>query len=176
MPETISSTDVVLAPGGFHFGRGDYRVRTLLGSCVAVTLWHPVAHIGGMSHFLLPGRGSSSRRHDEPFDGRFADESMAMFQNEIDKACTRASEYQAKIFGGGDQFPKLSTANRIDVAERNVAAAIALCAHHGFTIMSKHLGLSGSRQVVLDLASGDVWMRHRALPELTHPDMTRIVG
>ena len=34
--------EVYLPPGGFHFGDEDTRIRTLLGSCVAmITLWHP---------------------------------------------------------------------------------------------------------------------------------------
>ncbi|OXS16719.1 chemotaxis protein CheD [Zobellella denitrificans] len=33
--------EVLLQPGQFHFGGPATRVRTLLGSCVAMVLWHP---------------------------------------------------------------------------------------------------------------------------------------
>jgi chemotaxis protein CheD len=34
-----------------------FSIRTVLGSCVSITLWHPVKRVGGMCHFLLPTRG-----------------------------------------------------------------------------------------------------------------------
>lgn len=45
---------VTLQPGEFHFGGANTRIQTLLGSCVAITLWHPIRRIGGMCHYMLP--------------------------------------------------------------------------------------------------------------------------
>jgi chemotaxis protein CheD len=163
--QTVSRPDdVLLAPGGFHFGSGDYRVRTLLGSCVAMTLWHPLARIGGMSHFLLPGRCRPASGAEHRLDGRFADESMAMFAEAVAESGTWMGDFEIKIFGGGQQFAASDPASGIDVPERNVAAAVELAARYGLSVTSTHLGQSGSRQVVLDLSSGAVWMRHRSLP------------
>ena len=51
-----------LHPGEFQFTDDpDTRFRTLLGSCVAMTLYHPKRRIGGMSHYLLPTRGAKRR-------------------------------------------------------------------------------------------------------------------
>jgi chemotaxis protein CheD len=44
--------------------QGDYAasnqegeiLQTLLGSCVATCIHDPVARVGGLNHFLLPGR------------------------------------------------------------------------------------------------------------------------
>jgi len=58
--------DIFLMPGEFFVGDAQYRVRTLLGSCVSITLWHPATRIGAMSHFLLPGHGR--RKQDRPSD------------------------------------------------------------------------------------------------------------
>ena len=65
---------VVLSAGDFHFGSGQTRISTLLGSCVSITLWHPRKHIGGMCHYLLPAR---TRKPGEPPDGRYGDEALA---------------------------------------------------------------------------------------------------
>ena len=43
-----------LQPGELIFGRGRGTIQTLLGSCVAVTLWHPQRRLSGMCHFVLP--------------------------------------------------------------------------------------------------------------------------
>ena len=48
----------------------DVMLTTLLGSCVAACLRDPVACIGGMNHFLLPGQESgevSPRGDGEPY-------------------------------------------------------------------------------------------------------------
>ena len=57
---------LTLMPGQLHFGGHAATLRTLLGSCLAVTLWHPERRLGGMCHFLLPSR---QRKEDEPLDG-----------------------------------------------------------------------------------------------------------
>ena len=54
MNKTPNKNDVFLLPGEFHFGDQDDRIITLLGSCVAITLWHPEKRIGGMCHYMLP--------------------------------------------------------------------------------------------------------------------------
>ncbi|WP_416638624.1 hypothetical protein [Pseudomonas sp. OHS18] len=41
MPKRPAITEVYLQPGGYHFGGPYTRVRTLLGSCVSIVLWHP---------------------------------------------------------------------------------------------------------------------------------------
>jgi Chemotaxis protein; stimulates methylation of MCP proteins len=50
--------EIFLQPGDWYFGDRDTRIRTLLGSCIAITIWHPRLLVGGMCHFLLPGRGT----------------------------------------------------------------------------------------------------------------------
>jgi hypothetical protein len=60
--------DIFLQPGEFYFGDHETRIRTLLGSCVAITMWHPRLRIGGMCHYLLPmHRGRSGKTE---LDGR----------------------------------------------------------------------------------------------------------
>jgi len=54
MAEPDQLVEVVLGPGDLYFGDRRTRIRTLLGSCVAVTLWHPKAQIGGMCHYMMP--------------------------------------------------------------------------------------------------------------------------
>ncbi|MGO7223639.1 chemotaxis protein CheD, partial [Rhizobium ruizarguesonis] len=50
-----------------HIIQGEYKLlndpnavlSTILGSCVAACLRDPVAGVGGMNHFLLPGSATS---------------------------------------------------------------------------------------------------------------------
>ena len=53
-----------------HIVQGEYKVSddpnavvsTLLGSCVAACIRDPVAGVGGMNHFLLPGEDGRTQR------------------------------------------------------------------------------------------------------------------
>ncbi|MEB0040803.1 MULTISPECIES: chemotaxis protein CheD [unclassified Pseudomonas] len=152
--------DLYLAPGQFHFSSGPARMRTLLGSCIAIILWHPVHNIGGLCHCMLPYRA----RRGAELDGRYVDEALALFQQEIVAHQTTLEEYQLKLFGGGEMFPEqrrdLMGSN---VAHMNVAAAHELAAQSGLTPKSQDLGGLGHRTLIFDTWSGHVWVRHTSL-------------
>lgn len=150
--------DIFLQPGEFYFGDRSTRIRTLLGSCVAITLWHPRLHIGGMCHFMLPAR---TIRRPDTLDGRYADEAMLLFEKKIRAARTMPGDYQVKLFGGGNMFRKpTNQADCSDVPCRNIVAARHLLQHHGYKIVAEHVGMHGHRNLIFKLWSGDVWMRH----------------
>ncbi len=153
--------EIFLQPGEFYFGEGKTRIRTLLGSCVAITLWHPRLHLGGMSHYVLPNR--QHRKKHDPLDGRYADEVMEMFMRELRRSHTKPGEYEVKIFGGGRMFQHErkdgKPSNRISVSERNVLVGRELVTRYGFRFTAEDLGGHGHRNVMLDLWSGDVWVK-----------------
>ena len=101
MDKPAHTVDIFLQPGEVYFGGRDTRIRTLLGSCVAITMWHPGMLAGGMCHYMLPG--APAGRHGM-LDGRYADEAMALMLCEIRNAYTSPDEYQVKLFGGGHMF------------------------------------------------------------------------
>lgn len=152
-------TEIFLQPGEFHFGDALTRVRTILGSCVSITLWHPRLRIGGMCHFMLaqrsPGRAAAT------LDGRYAEEAMELFRRELRQSGTRPAQYDVKLFGGGDMFPGAHKAPAgIPIARKNVEIGRALVLRDGFSIKAENLGGNGYRQIVFDIWSGNVWVRH----------------
>jgi chemotaxis protein CheD len=150
--------DIFLQPGDLYFGDRDTRVRTLLGSCVAFTLWHPRRLIGGMCHYLLPEH--QQKNAGEALNGRYADEALLLFLREIDNSGTHPSEYEVKMFGGGNQFPGHKASRKLNVADKNIQMGKTLLLQHGFKLASWHLGGNGHRNVMLDIWSGHVWIQH----------------
>jgi chemotaxis protein CheD len=150
--------DIFLQPGDLYFGDRETRIRTLLGSCVAITLWHPRLLIGGMCHYLLPG--CRQWKQGDKLDGRYADEAFLLFLREITNVGTHASEYDVKMFGGGNQFPGHNASNKINVPDKNIQVGKTLLLKHGFRLKSGHMGGDGHRNVMLDIWSGHVWMQH----------------
>jgi chemotaxis protein CheD len=80
MRRSKKAIDIFLQPGEFFVAQGSCKIRTLLGSCVAITLWHPRKRIGAMSHFLLATRG---QRPVIELDGRYGDEAMLLMLHEL---------------------------------------------------------------------------------------------
>lgn len=162
--------EVFLKPGELYFGGGRVRVRTVLGSCVSVTLWHPGRRVGGMCHYMLPSRAAGTQAPD----ARYGNEALALLLAEIRRARTGPAEYVVKLFGGGSMYPPQaagrpcghggcdarSLAVCSDVACKNVLAGRALLRHHGFRLEAEHVGGIGHRNIRLDLWSGEVWLRH----------------
>jgi chemotaxis protein CheD len=152
-----------LQPGEFYFGGRHTRIRTILGSCIAITIWHPEKKIGGMCHYMLPSRGASEKNTGQ-LDGRYADEAMQLFAMEVGRHGTRPSEYEVKVFGGGNMFPRhTKTKSHGNVAEKNVEAAHALIKKHGFSKKVEEMGGMGHRQVIFDVNTGHVWVRRHDL-------------
>ena len=164
--------EVFLNPGDFYFGGKDTRIVTLLGSCISITAWHTVLHIGGMCHFILPARGGNGKRKN--LDGRYADEAVQLLLHEITLRNTQPHEYQAKIFGGGNMFPhhnkaKGNGSNYVDVGSRNIEAARLLLEDHGFRLSAGHVGGDGHRKLIFNLWDGSVWVKH--VQEYKHQEL-----
>ncbi|MFI5958405.1 chemotaxis protein CheD [Cryptosporangium sp. NPDC051539] len=152
----FSADDVILNPGDFYFGAAGTRIRTLLGSCVSISMWHSRLHVGGMCHYMIPGRRGSGHQ----LSGRYADEAVQMFLREIDRHGTRPYEYEVKMFGGGHQFPGGNRSRVMDIPSQNIETGLALLEHHGFELIATHLGGTGARHILFDLADGGVWLKH----------------
>ena len=153
--------DIFLQPGDFYFGEEKTRIRTLLGSCVAITLWHPHYKIGGMCHYMLPKRPTRSTSQSiHHLDGRYAEDAVQLFLQAIQKANSRPEEFQVKLFGGGHMFAVSDKAHsHCNIADANVAFGRIAIQAKNFRIIAEDLGGETHRNVILDLWSGDVWVK-----------------
>ncbi|TAN66697.1 MAG: chemotaxis protein CheD [Methylobacter sp.] len=163
MAGPLHPLEIFLKPGDYYFAGRDTRIRTLLGSCVSMTFWHPQLLVGGMCHYMLPKRGTTFKfkagHWPEP-DGHYADEAIALLLTEIDAVGAPHKEYQVKLFGGGNMFPETHRDMITPIGIQNVQAARRLAKQHGFTSVSEHLGDIGHRNVIFEVWSGDVWIKH----------------
>lgn len=144
-----------LLAGQFYFGKDPSSVYTLLGSCVAITLWHPQRRIGGMCHYLLPSR---NRGAGEGRDARFGKEAVAMMVEAVHRHGARPDEFVAHLYGGADTLPDQAGV-KFNVGERNIEQGWALIEEHGFQLQEVDVGDHVPRRVELSLADGHVCMR-----------------
>ena len=147
--------DIFLQPGEFFVGDASFRVRTLLGSCVSITLWNARHRVGAMSHFLLPYRLGSAKKE---LEGRYGEDALMLMLGELDGMGVRARDCKAKIFGGGNMFPGHARGGPT-IGKKNGEAARSLLARHAIPVVSESLFGNGHRQIIFDIGSGDVWAR-----------------
>lgn len=150
--------EVFLQPAEFYWGGAETRIKTLLGSCVAICIWHPKLKLGGMSHCLLPSRMSEEKKSDN-LSGRYIDESMKLFQREIKKLGANPQEFIVKLFGGGDMFKDVFNSGGATVGQRNIEMARKMIDEYKMKLVAENVGGQGHRNIIFDLWSGDVWMR-----------------
>ena len=160
MNEPRRYTEIFLQPGELYFGNSETRIRTLLGSCVSLVIWHPYLRVGGMCHFMLPGRRRSAQTAP---DGRYADEAMELLLTDINKAGGKPSEYRLMMFGGGNMFPGIVRADTSQIGCKNVQIARQLIVKHGFSCSTEHVEGYGHRYLIFDVWSGLVSLKHTAL-------------
>lgn len=114
-------------------------LTTVLGSCIACCLWDPRAGVGGMNHFLLPGRANDSSSLAALSAGST---SMERLINECLKAGASREGLRARLFGGGAVVRRLS-----DVGARNADFATGFLRAEGIPLVSASLGGTQARRI-----------------------------
>lgn len=147
------NNEIFIHPGEWCFADKASRIKTLLGSCVAVTLWHPARRSGGLCHYLLP---VNNEPHAQP-NARYGNDVMAFLIDAIGKRSGNPKDYQAKIFGGANMFD-INMAE-MAVGDRNIEFARQALAQHGIPVVAEDVGGGLCRQLIFDTADGSVWLR-----------------
>jgi len=153
----IAGDEIYLNPGEYFVGDARFKVRTLLGSCVSMVIWHAQLQYGAMSHCILSRRQVGSALQ---LDGSYVDEVLELMVRQLQKLGVPLHECVAKVFGGGNMFPEQQILDQLNVGKKNGEAAKALLQKYGLPIISEDLFSEGHRELIFDVKSGEVWVRH----------------
>lgn len=135
-----------------HLIQGEYRVSgdpdvaysTVLGSCVATCLHDPLARVGGLNHFLLPGTKDGA--HESLSYGVHA---MELLINALLKRGAARDRLEAKIFGGARMMNSLA-----DIGGQNARFAKEFLIRENIPLLSESLGGDRARRIQFWPASG----------------------
>lgn len=150
----IYEKDVTLHVGGVHASSEPTVIKTLLGSCVAVCLWDPRAHVGGMNHFLLPGTHREGPL-EEPT--RFGVHAMDRLIGEMLKLGAEPRRFVAKVFGGARVLSWTGASGSIPDA--NVEFVRSFLARENYNVVATSVGGNTPRQVRFFTDSGRALVR-----------------
>jgi chemotaxis protein CheD len=134
-----------------------------LGSCIAVTMYDPVARVGGMLHFLLPDQTTAETTRGRANPYVYADSGVAGLIGhciQVGAAKRRLRVYSA----GGANVMKVAA--YFDVGTRNHLSLRKVLRSHGLPLHAEAVGGHCCRTVRLHIATGEVWVREGANPEI----------
>ncbi|HZZ68210.1 MAG TPA: chemotaxis protein CheD [Phenylobacterium sp.] len=178
-PERGEASRPAVEPRKVHVIQGEFHVAddpdllltTILGSCVAACVRDPVAGVGGMNHFLLPGETGGGKGGEGL---RYGVQSMELLVNALLRRGARRDRLQVKLFGGARLIDGLT-----DVGSQNAAFAERFVRDEGLHLAGGSLRgqrarriqywpVSGrARQVLLEAADSKVFAAER--PRVTAP-------
>jgi chemotaxis protein CheD len=138
---------VKILPGQYYAAARDMLIVTVLGSCVSACLWDPVARIGGMNHFMLPGKGDSARM------GVYA---MELLINRMLKLGAERSRLLAKVFGGAAVLQGMDALN---IGSQNSEFVLDFLREERIALAAQDLNGASPRKVYFFLANGKVRVR-----------------
>jgi chemotaxis protein CheD len=151
--------------GGFHASREPAVIETLLGSCVAVCLYDPVARIGGMNHILLPGKADLKLFNNV---ARYAINAMELLINRVMTLGGERSHLVAKVFGGAHLLPAVSPEN--GMGARNSEFVLEFLHMEAIFIVSRDLGGHDTRKIYFHTDSGEVFLKR--IPSTRYPNIS----
>jgi chemotaxis protein CheD len=146
-----------LSPGEVFFTDQPTLVTTVLGSCVAVTLWDKERRIGGLNHFVLPRGGSSPRYGDTAIE--------ELLEGMIGLGAHLRS-LEAKMFGGAGVLP---VGGQGSVGAANVAFALGELSRRGIPVVGRRTGGDRGRLLIFNTGTGDAFIRWLAENEGVQP-------
>jgi len=142
---------VILMPGEWCVLQGAGAIETLLGSCVALTIWDPVTATGACCHFVLPGTGASTG--PEAVDtnvGKYGQRVIPAMWRALRTRAIAPSRCVHKLFGGGRMF----TAELGDIGGNNIACAREMLRRAGIGLNAESVGDDGHRKIRFEVDTG----------------------
>lgn len=145
--------NIYLKPGEILVSRTPVLISTVLGSCVAVTMYSASRGFGAMCHAMLPenlGRDS---------DLRYVDTALYHIYDKI-LEYGAGNDLVVKLFGGAQVLHVGE--NKLlkpTIGDQNVCKAEEILKSLGFTVTVRDTGGLQGRKLFFCTRSGDVYMR-----------------
>ena len=144
--------------------RSDDMLVTTLGSCVAACVHDPVARVGGMNHFLLPGAPSEA---GIGIATRYGGVAMERLIRDLLDRGARRERLEVKLFGAARVID-----SSLDVGAANAAFALDFIKREGLELAGSDLGGAHGRRVHFFPTTGKA-MRRLLRPETERETVTQ---
>lgn len=163
---------VFLKPGEIFLKQDKTLVMTVLGSCIAISIYHHGLKFGGICHAVLPYLrhfGSMDNIfdcHDIQWNHpeitlencKYVDGALLFMLRKFKQMSIPFSQLEIKAFGGGDVITAFSP-DRISIGKQNIRVLQQYLKALNLTLMSSDLGNKFGRKVFFVSYTGEVFLK-----------------
>jgi chemotaxis protein CheD len=135
----VQLIDYYLAPGHIYLTHEPARISTVLGSCVAVSLWDAQKEYGGMAHFLYPFVGDRKKA-----TAQYGNVAIKYLVEMFLEGGAKDKDMSAQIFGGALS----SSAECAKIARENVSTARKVLRSYRIKVISEDIAGNMGRKIV----------------------------
>lgn len=154
-----------LAPGQLLVLRQGGVVSTVLGSCVAVTMFHAESRLAAICHAMLAEPNPlEPRAADDERRFRFMAIALPTMIDLYRRASVLPPAIQVKVFGGANVIQYSDATDSLAIGSSNVAITRRILADAGLTIAAENTGGHRGRKIIFDADTGEVLHKHLRKP------------
>lgn len=158
----MNDRDLKVGIGDMKFARNEGRIVTYaLGSCIGITFYDPMIHLGALLHVMLPNKGAGADMN--PF--KYADTGIRETLRKMTAFGMMKSRTVVKIAGGAKMFEISGKADFGNIGQRNVMVVKQVLKEEGLRIAAEDTGGTCARTMFLDVSTGGVMIRAVGKPE-----------
>ncbi len=151
--------ETLVGMGQVVAGGPPQKMKAVVGSCIALALYHPRLKRGVMAHIVLP---DSAGRGGTP--GKFADTAVPHMLDLLKELNTSASCLTAKMAGAANMF---GSSGPLQIGDANVEAVAQALRTAGIRITAQDTGGNRGRRVTFDCEGGAMVVESAGLPTKT---------
>ncbi|MFA6384276.1 MAG: chemotaxis protein CheD [Candidatus Omnitrophota bacterium] len=153
----MESTLIEVQMGKLEMAQIPERLITRgLGSCLGITIFDPIKHIGAMVHPMLPDIEKSKIKSNP---SRFVNSGIRLALEELEKRGCFRSRLEVKMFGGAHMFSFINADSALNVGQKNIEMAHAIFKELNLKILAEEVGGTFGRTIELDTESGKVLVK-----------------
>ncbi len=152
----MTGRELKVGIGDMKFVKGDNVVITYaLGSCVGITFYDPVIHMGALLHVLLPVRTGQTDTNVY----KYADPGIQETVRKLIASGMAKHRMIVKIAGGAKMFELSGKTDFGNIGKRNVDTVKQVLMAQGLRIAAEDTGGNYARTMLLDVGTGTVVIR-----------------
>lgn len=125
-----------------------------LGTCLGIAVYDAVAKVGGLLHVMMPTSNvNPAKAQANPY--MFVDTGVPAFLDALTAAGAKQNRWKLKVAGGAS-----TSHDHFGIGKRNWVTLRKMLWKAGILIDAFDVGGADARTMVLDMATGQVGLRH----------------
>jgi chemotaxis protein CheD len=139
-------------------GQEGQMITYALGSCLGVTVFDPVARVGGMLHAMLPLSSIDSEKAAAN-PSMFVDSGLTQLLVDFYKLGGQKSRMTV-VAAGGACMGNGQSDDFFQIGSRNVIVVKKMLWKNSILLNAQEFGGNESRSMIMDMQDGRVWLRN----------------